>query len=396
MVVPCGPGGVVHDYVPFYFCRLSSMLLAVVRSKNVDQQYLIYFAVPITVLDRPDVVFTNASANTIEPPDFFTDPTDLQTLDWDLIDSCKWKFPEAQKQARMAEALIHQRVDIADVDHIIIWNKSVKKEVESIFQEEGCANPPLNFHGPYPKFHYFTQFFNNSGKSLVAGPRLIKSACDDAIEYIAETGQSSSAQFRNIRELLAGLQDDFGCLPETAELIGLESENDIHTEDVGTHTLTVVEKLLESAEFNSLNGADQRLVEIAAYLHDIGKGPKARWADNGGKQQVDDDHPIRSVEMLQRILTEEVATIRPRSVQVLAKLVCYHDLVGDILGKGRDPKQLEEIAETERELDMLIALGLADMRAVNSMWDMLHRGKIPALRQRVVDHINAQEDEDEE
>src|SRR6478672_2947833 len=42
MVVPCGPGGVVHDYVPFYFCTRSSMLLSVVNAKNVDQYNLIY------------------------------------------------------------------------------------------------------------------------------------------------------------------------------------------------------------------------------------------------------------------------------------------------------------------------------------------------------------------
>ena len=40
MVVPCGPGGFVHDYVPFYFCSLSLMLLSVVNAKNVDQHPL--------------------------------------------------------------------------------------------------------------------------------------------------------------------------------------------------------------------------------------------------------------------------------------------------------------------------------------------------------------------
>jgi hypothetical protein len=31
MRVPCGPGGVVHDYVPFYFTNLSPMLQSVVK-----------------------------------------------------------------------------------------------------------------------------------------------------------------------------------------------------------------------------------------------------------------------------------------------------------------------------------------------------------------------------
>src|SRR5688572_3321737 len=37
MVVTRDPGGVVHDYVPLYFTKLSPMLLQIVRSKNVDQ-----------------------------------------------------------------------------------------------------------------------------------------------------------------------------------------------------------------------------------------------------------------------------------------------------------------------------------------------------------------------
>lgn len=73
--------------------------------------------------------------------------------------------------------------------------------------------------------------------------------------------------------------------------------------------------------------------------------------------------------------------------RLLVKLVCYHDLVGDILGKGRNPEQLLDIVESEQEVDMLITLGLADMRAVNPIWDLMHSDKIPALRAQVVDKL---------
>ena len=157
-------------------------------------------------------------------------------------------------------------------------------------------------------------------------------------------------------------------LPETAELIGLESDNGIHVEDVGKHTLSVVKTLLESSEYERLNKSDKLLVEISAYLHDIGKGPKSRWADNGGKQKVDPDHPIKALPMLKRILTEEIATLTERSAKVICKLVCYHDLVGDIIGKGRRIEELFDAVEDERDLNMLIALGKADMLAINPAW----------------------------
>ncbi len=82
MQVPCGPGGVVHDYVPLYFGSLSPMLLRVIRLKNVDQLDVIYFEFPISVVCREDVVFTDASANTAVPPNFYSDPTDLVRLNW--------------------------------------------------------------------------------------------------------------------------------------------------------------------------------------------------------------------------------------------------------------------------------------------------------------------------
>ncbi|MGQ7146741.1 HD domain-containing protein, partial [Escherichia sp. SS-MK2] len=46
----------------------------------------------------------------------------------------------------------------------------------------------------------------------------------------------------------------------------------------------------ESA-FHDLSERERLVVTLAAYLHDIGKGPKSRWKD--GVQKVDDTHPIK-------------------------------------------------------------------------------------------------------
>jgi len=364
------------------------MLLAVVNAKNVDQLALIYFAVPITHLERHDVVFTNAAANTEDPPDFYTDPADLKSLKWNLIDSPKWGWEDEEKQARMAEALIHQSCDIGSIDHIITWNDHVRDYVLEKYKEAGLAPPRVISN---PKF-YYTKYPEDPNKSLVAGPCVTKLHYSETIDHIKKTGQNESARFRNLDALLGALRKDLSVLAETNELIGLESDNARHHEDVGVHTTTVVRELLASAEYAALNSADKRLVEIAAFLHDIGKGPKSRWQGNGGRQKNDPDHPISSVIMLRRILTEEIATIKPRSIRVLAKLVCYHDLVGDIVGKGRNEEQLDAIAETERELDMLIALGKADMKALGFDRDM----DIAELRVRVLTKLNGTPLEDDE
>jgi hypothetical protein len=88
--VTTGPGGVVHDYVPFYFCKRSPMLLNVVLAKNVDQQFLVYLCVPLSIIERQPCVFTDSSANRNDPPRFFADPGQLDQLNWVEINSFRW------------------------------------------------------------------------------------------------------------------------------------------------------------------------------------------------------------------------------------------------------------------------------------------------------------------
>ena len=52
MDVPVGPGGKVHDYVPFYFSSINPMLLSKLIQKNVDQPGIIYFCVSIEQLEK--------------------------------------------------------------------------------------------------------------------------------------------------------------------------------------------------------------------------------------------------------------------------------------------------------------------------------------------------------
>jgi hypothetical protein len=397
MQVTCGPGGVVHDYVPFYFCARSSMLLSVVNAKNVDQLFIIYLVLPVSAVLRKDIVFTSAAANTANPPKFFNDPSQLNSLKWDAIDSKKWSMSdEVLKQARMAEVLIHQEVKISEVSHIIVWNDAVKKRVEEIFEAEKMQPPKVVLDGHNGTYHYFTNFYEGGKKSIVTGPFFTKRAYEDTVKHIRETGQNASAPHKNIAALLNALRADFNCLPETAELHGLKSDNVMHKEDAGTHTLSVVSELRKLPEFNQLNDADKRLTELAAFLHDIGKGPKSRWANNGGIQKADPDHPIGSGKMLRRILTLGITTIKPRSIRVLAKLVCYHDLIGDIVAKGRDPEHLEDIADSERELDMLIALNLADTKAISEGWFVRLLREVKPLRARVLAKLNATSAEEDE
>ncbi|MCP3138182.1 DarT ssDNA thymidine ADP-ribosyltransferase family protein [Pyxidicoccus xibeiensis] len=396
MVVTCAPGGVVHDYVPLYFTKLSPMLLQIVRAKNVDQMLLIHFAFPISLLEYEGSVFTDAAANGNTSPSFYTDPSDLNKLNWTAIDSTKWKTPEGDKQARMAELLIYEQLDPKNASHIYAWNDHYAAQIKEIYKSVGVQPPPIRFHGPGDS-HCFTNFAADlpqdmRNRSIAAGPVQTKLHFTNAVETItSQTGKAKQPRFASLNEMLDAFRaKGLGVLPETAELINLESKNEVHKHDVGTHTLKVVEKLRSSEEFASLKSSDQMLTELAAYLHDIGKGPKSRWVASGGNQLVDPDHPLRSVDMLIRALTEDVGTIKSRHIRALCMLVCYHDLVGDIIGIGRGRKktQLLDIVESERELDMLIAVGKADLSSVASSWEATAFEKIPPLREWCLDELS--------
>jgi ssDNA thymidine ADP-ribosyltransferase, DarT len=363
MAVTCGTRGVVHDYVPLYFGALSPMLLAVVNKKNVDQRDIIYFEFPIAILDRDDVVFTDASANTEIPPNFYSDTARMDRLNWNEIDSRKWRSQtDALKHQRMAEVLVHRRLRISDAVRVVVWDSEIQRQVQELAQAVGVRLPPVVID----RFNYFTKFAQGSNDSLVTGPRGTWTAYKQACQQVHQAQRTNDAPFQTLQELLMAIRRDFGSIPETAELVGLESENVVHNRTVDRHTQDVVARLKLLPRFGKLAGRDQDVTELAAYLHDIGKGPKARWAD--GVQKVDADHPVGAMPMMVNILTMYVRHVSAEDVDLLLKLVCYHDLVGEVLGKGRDERQIVEIARDERELAMLFALGHADASSLVEAW----------------------------
>lgn len=369
MQVTCAPGGCIHDYVPLYFGSVSPMLLGVVNAKNVDQCDILYFEFPITLVDQPCAVFSDASANRFSPPAFYSDPKDLDKLDWAAIDCRKWgNVDDDFRHRRMAELLVQGPLPVTAATRCVVWNDDVKQRVKAIV---GAAPfPHIDFEDGWKRPHWFIDFASGGRGSVVKGPGEIAKIFKDACALVgAHAGApAGTAKFKNLAELRDGLRADFGSLPETAELVGLKSENGVHKRTVDVHTKELVAKLLSLTEFAALEEGPQLLVETAGYLHDIGKGPRARWDGNGGLQKVDPNHPVGAMPMMVEILTKHIGTLGKASAKKLMKLVCYHDLVGDVLGKGRDEQQIVDVIDSVEELDMLFALGKADATVLVEHW----------------------------
>lgn len=72
--------------------------------------------------------------------------------------------------------------------------------------------------------------------------------------------------------------------------------------------------------------------------------------------------------MMAEILTRYVVKVKRESAELILKLVCYHDLVGEVMGKGRDERQIVDTATSKLELDALFMLSRADVTALRDEW----------------------------
>lgn len=387
MLVPCSDGKYVHDYVPFYFSKKNSMQLGVINKKNVDQPLLIYFAIPISIIEKKaGVVFSDASANTDVPPNFYNSASlnMLNSLNWDAIDSKKWACPSDEyRHQKMAELLVPGSIQISEVAYIVVWNEWFKDKVKEIFQTKGLQPPPILFD----EDHYYINFYDGGRESIVTGPRFLKGKMESTISNISES-VNGTRKYGSIRAALDAIEDNFSSITELDDIDGLRASYGPHTDDVGTHSRKVAATLTQFYEYNELSDEDKDIVLLSAYLHDIGKGPKSRWGQNG-MTKADNDHAVKSLPMLERILTEDIGGLNEESIRKIVTLVTYDDLIGDIVAKGRDETQLIDIIRNENDLKMLIALAKADMSAINPIWVINHVQSIEDLKSRTLQVIGS-------
>lgn len=391
MDVPVGPGGKVHDYVPFYFSSINPMLLKKLNEKNVDQQFIIYLCVKIQRLEEEDAVFTDASANTIETPSFYNDVKDLDKLDWAAIDKKSWGVSsDDERHKKMAEALIHKRVDISEIDAILVFNNGIKDAVKKVFEENGVQAPTIVFDGDrkLSNYHfYYTKFFiaTQKNNNLITGPATLLSHFKSLIQEILKQRQepNKSYPYNSIKVLLDALEKDITVIRELKDVEDVLQDYEPHNDTVGDHTRSVVAEMKKQDYYNNASDEKKNILLLSAYLHDIGKGPKNKWKD-GIMKGAYSDHPADAVPMLLRILTEEIESISDEEIRQVCMLVVYHDIIGDCMEKGREKQQVADVIESEDDLDMLFAISCADAKAVTGVWGLGILGRKKSFKEAIM------------
>ena len=140
--VPCGSGGTVADYVPFYFAPRSPMLF-VIHKGGVDgyqegQAPILHLVSSIEAVQTSgrSFVFSDGHAE-MDISQFFTDLNDLNKLDWQIMGERYWNDTLEdgdRKRRRQAEFLVYQFFPLDLVAAIGVINQQMAQQVSGLLQ----------------------------------------------------------------------------------------------------------------------------------------------------------------------------------------------------------------------------------------------------------------------
>lgn len=389
----------LHDFVPFYFAYKCPMLFQILTSKNIDQSDIIFIAIdPKKCLaELDDLYFSDASINRANNlPNLYSDEADLEKLNWEAIRDLKGvRGDENLKQQRMAEFLVKDMLLPEHIDHIIVWNKGVKQNIIDLYNTKAITPPLIKF--AETGHHYYLEperLFDSPpwSNSAILGPSTLLSRTAEYYQKTVEQHGKNKAdqnyrfRFKNLSEIYTTLFDKPEVLQEVAEAYCLKMTYGHHTSTVKDHSYRVHDNLHDMAEFNNLSADDQLIAKLSSLLHDIGKGPASRWKGSE-MNRPDWNHSARSLPMLLRIFSSEVEDITEDKIGKLFICVTYDDLVGDIVGKGRDKQQLLNLADSVDLVNLLFAVGKADIKDVYEPWLEEHEDALDALYEEAIQRV---------
>jgi hypothetical protein len=156
--VPCSAGGVLADYVPFYFAPRSPMLYTInrgnVKGYTDGQSPILHLVSSIETVQKANLPFAFTDGHApMDISRFFDDLKYLDQIDWKIMKAIYWADTIEdgdRSRRRQAEFLVHQFFPLNLVDEIGVVNKAVAKQV-SIFLKAENRKPVLKIE---PTWYY--------------------------------------------------------------------------------------------------------------------------------------------------------------------------------------------------------------------------------------------------
>jgi hypothetical protein len=157
--IPCGPGGVIHDYVPFYFGYLSPMMLQLntgrVAGYTEGQEPLIYLVSTAQAVCDSGTGFAFSDGHGIAGfTDWYDDLGQLGEVEWNMVYQRYWadNINDMDRQRKkQAEFLVHRCCDWSLIQEIGVINTRMKTKVEGILSgfDAGLHRPVVVHNGWY-------------------------------------------------------------------------------------------------------------------------------------------------------------------------------------------------------------------------------------------------------
>lgn len=138
--IPCGPGGVIHDYVAFYFGPRSPMLFQLHTGWKTDyretQEPLIYLVSTAQAVAASNTGFAFSDGHGIAYyTQWFGDLGDLDKVDWKTVYANYWRddVDDMDRQRRkQAEFIVHRFCEWSLIREIAVVNAGMKGKVEAV------------------------------------------------------------------------------------------------------------------------------------------------------------------------------------------------------------------------------------------------------------------------
>jgi hypothetical protein len=139
--IPCGPGGVIHDYVAFYFGQLSPMMFQLktgwVPGYTEGQEPLIYLSSTAQSVADAGLPFVFSNGHGIMTlTGWFDALAELENVDWSIVYERYWKDdpendPDRQRR-KQAEFLVHHQCPWSVVEEIVVMSEAMRRRVLGI------------------------------------------------------------------------------------------------------------------------------------------------------------------------------------------------------------------------------------------------------------------------
>lgn len=149
--VPLPPGGVVADYVPFYYAARSPMLSAIhngrVATYAEGQRGLVYICTTLGRVQELGCSWVASDRNAVlDTATFSRAGQELAELvDWPLMEATYWANTADDRQRRerrMAELLVHRRLPWEAVEFIGTRNYGDLRAVRDVLDTLGVSHRP--------------------------------------------------------------------------------------------------------------------------------------------------------------------------------------------------------------------------------------------------------------